>query len=205
MSEPARSAPRTTAALAARHRDTQAALGRVRDTIAQLRREKTRVSVAAVARRAGVSRTFLYTNPDAKAAVAKAIRQAGDQHRRLIVETDNSRELTWRERALNAEDALKAAHAEILTQRSRIGGLLGRIRDLGAEWTQDDVDRITTENTTLKERVRQLSAENRTLDERLRAARSNLRFQDRRIADLEARLTEPANPNASEGKSPPFG
>jgi hypothetical protein len=53
---------------------------------------------------------------------------------------------------------------------------------------------ITTENATLKRRVRQLSTDNRTLDERLTAARSNLRFQDRRIADLEARLTEPANP-----------
>ena len=193
MSEPARSAPRTAAALAARHRDTQAALGRVRDTIARLRREKTPVSVAAVARRAGVSRTFLYTNPDAKTAVAEAIREAGDQHRRLLVEADDSREATWRERALNAEDALKAAHAEILAQRTRIGELLGRIRDLEAEWTQDDVQRITTENTTLKQRVRQLTTDNRTLDERLKAARSNLRFQDRRIADLEARLTESAS------------
>ena len=150
MSEPARSAPRTAAALAARHRDTQAALGRVRDTIARLRREKTPVSVAAVARRAGVSRTFLYTNPDAKTAVAKAIREAGDQRSRLLAEADDSREASWRERALNAEDALKAAHAEILAQRNRIGELLGRIRDLEAEWTQDAVERITTENTTLK-------------------------------------------------------
>ena len=62
MSEPARSAPRTAAALAARRRDTQAALGRVHDAIARLRREKTPISVAAVARRAGVSRTFVYTN-----------------------------------------------------------------------------------------------------------------------------------------------
>ena len=138
-----------------------------------------------------MSRTFLYTNPDAKTAVADAIRQASDQRRRLVVETDNSRELTWCERALNAEDALKAAHTEILAQRNRIGELLGRIRDLEAEWTQDAVERITTENTTLKERVRQLSADNRTLDERLQAARSNLRFQDRRIADLEARVADP--------------
>ena len=194
MSEPDRSTPRTAAALAARHRNTQAALGRVRDTIARLRREKASVSVAAVARRAGVSRTFLYTNPDAKTAVAEAIRQAGDQHHRLVVETDNSRELTWRERALNAEDALKAAHAEILAQRTRIGELLGRIRDLDAEWTRDAVHRITAESATLKQRVRQLSTENRTLDERLKAARSNLRFQDRRIADLEVRLTESPKP-----------
>lgn len=194
MSEPARSAPRTAAALAARHRDSQAALDRVRDSIARLRRERTPVSVAAVARRAGVSRTFLYTNLDAKTAVAEAIRQTGNQRSRLLAEAEDSSEATWRERALNAEDGLKAAHAEILAQRTRIGELLGRIRDLEAEWTQDDIARITTENTTLKARVRQLSVDNRALDERLKAARSNLRFQDRRIADLEARLTEPANP-----------
>jgi hypothetical protein len=51
------------------------------------------------------------------------------------------------ERALNAEDALKAAHHEITVQR------------------------ITTENTTLKQRVRTLTAGNRTLEEKLKAAR----------------------------------
>jgi uncharacterized protein YukE len=192
MSEPTRSEPRTAAALAARHRDTQAALDRVHDAIARLRREKTPVSVAAVARRAGVSRTFLYTNPDAKTAVAKAIRESGDQRGRLLAQADDTREATWRERALNAEDALKAAHAEIVAQRSRIGELLGRIRDLEADWTRDGVQGITSENATLKQRVRQLATGNRTLDERLKAARSNLRFQDRRIADLEARLTDHA-------------
>ncbi|MER7057026.1 MULTISPECIES: hypothetical protein [unclassified Streptomyces] len=63
-----------------------------------------------------------------------------------------------------------------------------------AEWTQEAIHRITTENTTLKQRARQLTTGNRTLDERLKAARSNLRFQDRRVADLEARLTEPGSP-----------
>jgi chromosome segregation ATPase len=201
MIEPACPAPRTAAALAARHRATQAALGRVCDTIARLRREKTPVSVAAVARRADVSRTFLYTNPDAKTAVAQAIREAGDQRSRLLADADDSREAIWRERALNAEDALKAAHAEIRVQRARIGELLGRIRDLEAEWTQDAVQRITSENATLKQRVRQLTTDNRTLDERLKAARSNLRFQDRRIAELEVRLTESADPIASTFRS----
>jgi hypothetical protein len=65
MIEPIRSAPRTAAALAARRRDTESALGPVHDTIARLRREKTPVSVAAVARRADVSRTFLYTSVEA--------------------------------------------------------------------------------------------------------------------------------------------
>ena len=152
-----------------------------------------RRSTTASRRRAGVSRTFLYTNADAKTAVTDAIREAGDQRRRLLTEADDSREATWRERALNAEDALKAAHAEIGAQRSRIGELLGRIRDLEAEWTQDSIQHITTENATLKQRVRQLTVDNCTLDERLKAARSNLRFQDRRIADLEAQLLHPGD------------
>ena len=138
-----------------------------------------------------VSRTFIYTNADAKTAVSKAIRETSDHRRKVLAEAD-AREAGWRERALNAEDALKVANAEVLTQRTRLGELLGRIRDLEAEWTQDAVQRMTVENATLKQRVRQLSTENRTLDERLKAARSNLRFQDRRIADLEARLADPA-------------
>lgn len=88
-------------------------------------------------------------------------------------------------------EALKAANGEILNQRNRIGELLGRIRDIEAQWTQDAIQRVTSENTTLKQRLQQLTADNRALDERLQAARSNLRFQDRRIADLEAQLAPP--------------
>ena len=184
--------PRTAAALAARRRDTQAALDRVHQAITRLRRDNTPATVAAIARRADVSRTFLYTNCDAKTAVIEAIRETAAQRNRRQDEQNNAGEATWRERALNAEHALKTANHEIMTQRTRIGELLGRIRDLEAEWTQDAIHRVTTENTTLKQRVRQLTADNRTLDERLRAARSNLRFQDRRIADLEARLADPS-------------
>ncbi|MEU9413494.1 hypothetical protein AB0E08_48480 [Streptomyces sp. NPDC048281] len=118
--------------------------------------------------------------------------ESGDRRSGILVEQDDEREATWRERALNAEDALKAAHAEILTQRTRIGELLGQIRDLEAEWTEEAIQRITTENTALKQRVRQLTADNRTFDERLKAARSNLLFQDRRVADLEAQLEPPS-------------
>ncbi|KQX59550.1 MULTISPECIES: DUF6262 family protein [unclassified Streptomyces] len=182
--------PRTAAALAARRRKTETALQRVHEAIARLRREKAQISVAAVARRADVSRTFLYDNPEARTAIASAMVEAGERLSRTLTEQDDEREATWRERALNAEDALKAAQAEILTQRTRIGELIGEVRDLQAEWTEEAIQRITTENTTLKQRVRQLTADNRTLDERLKAARSNLRFQDRRLADLEARLAD---------------
>ena len=182
--------PRTVAANAARHRNTQASLHRVNEAITRMRRDKAPISVAAVARRANVSRTFLYTNADARSLlVSPADVPAGAER---DVGRDDPREATWRERALNAEDALKTAHAEIGNQRGRIGELMGQVRDLQAEWTQDAIQRVTTENTTLKQRLRQQTQDNRVLDERLTAARSTLRFQDRRLADLEAQLTDPA-------------
>lgn len=191
MNTPTAHKPRTAAALESRRRSAQAAVERVHDTISRLHREKTPVSVAAVARRADVSRTFLYDNPEARAAVAAAIAEAGQRRGQALTDQDHQHEATWQERALNAEDALKAANTEILNQRTRIGELLGQIRDLEAEWTDEAIQRITTENTTLKQRLRQLTTDNRTLEERLKAARSNLRFQDRRIADLEAKLADP--------------
>ena len=181
---------RTAAAVAVRRRSTQAALARIRDVLARMRREKTPVTVAAVSRRAGVSRTFLYSNPQARALLADVTADIRARTAQDLAVRDAGQEAVWRERALNAEDALKTAHAEIVRQRERIGELLGQVRDLEADWTQDAIQRVTTENTTLKQRVRQLTADNRTLDERLKAARSNLRFQDRRVADLEARLLD---------------
>jgi hypothetical protein len=181
----------TAAAVAARRNNTQAALARVRDALARMRREKTPVTVAAVSRRAAVSRTFLYSNPQARAVLADTTTDARTRTAQDQADLDAGQEATWRERALNAEDALKAAHAEIVRQRERIGELLGQVRDLEAEWTQEAIQRVTTENTTLKQRVRHLTADTRALDERLKAARSNLRFQDRRVADLEAQLLDP--------------
>jgi chaperonin cofactor prefoldin len=95
--------------------------------------------------------------------------------------------------ALRAEAALAARRRTTgaAIQRTRIGALLGQVRDLQAEWTQEAVQRITTENATIKQRVRTLTADNRTLDEKLKAAQSNLRFHDKRIADLEAQLAPP--------------
>jgi hypothetical protein len=191
MSGTPASGPRTAAAADARRRSAQAAIERVHDALRQARREKAQPSVAAIARRAGVSRSFIYANPEARTIVAAALAEAGERRVQLIAGQDDGREATWRERALNAEDGLKAAHAEILAQRARIGELFGQARDLEAEWTKEAIARITTENTTLKQRVRQLTTDNRTLEERLQAARSNNRFADRRIAQLEAEIASP--------------
>jgi len=184
---------RTDAAIAARRHRSQAAVQRVHDALAGLRRDNTKLTVALVARRADVSRTFVYDNPQARAAVAAALAAASERHGQLNLAQSTAQEAVWRERALNAEEGLKTARTEIVRQRTRIGELLGQIRDLQAEWDDETIARITTENCRLKQLVQQLTSDNRTLEERLTAARSTLRFQDRRIADLETRIADPAS------------
>ena len=182
--------PRTAAANAARRAATDARVQRVREAISQLRRARTPITYPAVGLRAAVSRTFLYENPDARALVTDAAAAGGRQRARAAASADVQQQASWRERALNAEAALKTAHAEIRTQRKRIAALMGQARDAEAGGTAATVQRLTSENTTLKQRHRQLAGENRTLQERLEAARSNVRFADRRIAQLEAQLLD---------------
>lgn len=88
------------------------------------------------ARRAGVSRTFLYENADAKALMAAAITAVSSRSRQVQAGKDQQTEASWRERVLNAENALTAAHTEIRTQREKIGLLLGQIRDLESEYAK---------------------------------------------------------------------
>jgi len=111
---------RTSAAIQARRRATEQKLQEVRDAIAELRRQKTPLSYPAIARRAGVSRTFLYENPSARTLTSQAITSIASQRIQAVDEAAAGQEASWRERALNAEDALKAAHAEIRAQRARI-------------------------------------------------------------------------------------
>jgi hypothetical protein len=186
-----RCSSRTAAATAARQERTAAALQRVHDAVARMRREKTPITAAGVARRAGVSRTFLYENPDARTAISTTRTAAATDRAATDAQHEAEIEATWRERALNAEAMLKKAHEEIVKQRNHIGDLMGQLRDLETEWAEDSIVRITTENTTLKQQVLQLNHDNQTLDDRLKAARSNVRFQDRRIAELELQLLDP--------------
>jgi len=180
----------TASALAARRERTEAALKRVRECVERMVKTKSPITVAAVARTAEVSRTFLYEHPEARQLVdAAAATAAGRRIEGRRAEAE-ALEASWRERALNSEDALKAAHAEILRQRERIGELLGQVRDLQTGWSEEDLARIMSENVVLKRTVRDLDAEKRALADKLAAARTNNRFADKRCADLEARIVE---------------
>jgi hypothetical protein len=151
-----------------------------------MRSEQAPVTASEIARRANVSRTFLYQNPQARALVAQASGQAADSAARVVAGgRAGGADATWRERALNAEAGLRAAYEEIRLQREHIALLLGKIRDLENHLPGDDARRAVSENAALRQHVHQLTAENKELADRLRSARDNNRFQDKRIADLE--------------------
>jgi hypothetical protein len=99
------------------------------------------VTYPLVAYRAGVSRTFLYENAEARALMTAATSRG----RRRSAGHGRDEDASWRERALNAEEALKAAHAEIRTQRERIGLLLGQIRDLESDYAEDAIQQVAAE------------------------------------------------------------
>jgi hypothetical protein len=180
----------TRAAIDARRQQTQDKLNQVEKAIGQLRRERGRLTVRAIAERAGVSATFLYENTNARDLVKSAVENSRSRHDRLGQDQHDRIEASWRERALNAEAELNRTQKEVFAQRQRIGELMGQLRDFDQMVPGESVQQLVTENTTLKHRVHQLTQEHRKLQERLEGARSNLRFADKRIAALEAELLE---------------
>jgi chromosome segregation ATPase len=188
--------PRTAAAIEARRTASDQMLQRIRHALRQMRREHARITVAAVARRAAVSRTFLYQNAQAHALVTAAAAEAGSAAQGST--RPDPAEASWRQRALNAEDELKRAYAEIAAQRGQIGELHGRIRDLEQDLPADGIQRILTENHELRTKLRQAAADQRRLEERLAGARDNNRFLDKRVAQLEGQLAGHLTPHACQ-------
>ncbi|MFE7392793.1 DUF6262 family protein [Streptomyces sp. NPDC057582] len=103
----------TAAAIAARRRQTQDKLTRVEKAIRQLRRERGRLTVRAVAERAKVSATFLYENTDARSLVQHAVADHCNRHDHEAQQEHERIEASWRERTLNAEEELSRAQKEI--------------------------------------------------------------------------------------------
>jgi hypothetical protein len=173
----------TRAAIAARRKQTQDKLAKVEKAICQLRRERGRLTIRAIAERAGVSATFLYENTDARTLVKSAVTDSHSRHDRLGQEQHDRIEATWRERALNAEAELTRTQKEVFTQRKRIGEIMGQLSDFDQMVPGESVQQLSTENTTLKHRVQHLTREHRSskalapTSASRRSARLNWRFR----------------------------
>ncbi|MFI6731191.1 DUF6262 family protein [Streptomyces sp. R-74717] len=122
-------APRTAQALQARRERTDFMLKRI-EALESMLKSRTQITVAAVARRADVSRTFLYEHAEARILINKAVAKAAGRRIEGRRAEQEALEASWQERALNAEEGLKAAQDEVLAQRRQLGELLGQVRDL---------------------------------------------------------------------------
>lgn len=175
---------RTSAAMEVRRRQGNEKLTRVKKALASLP-DGEAVSVAAVARAAGVSRSFLYQNDEAQRLVSGHERR-GIRRRPAPMGQDAA----WKQRALNAESHISQLVDEINLQRARIGELIGQVRDLQSDLPADGVQRLSEENRALRQENAQLVRDNRRANERLAASRDNNRFLDKRVADFEAEILE---------------
>jgi len=187
-------AGRTAAAITARRERTTVMLTRVEQALSQIRREGGQVTVRRVALRAQVSATFLYENRRARSLTADARHAATDRREHAAVDHADQQESAWRERALNAEDALHHCHTEVLSQRHRIAELAGHLRDVQESDSGGSTTRLIAENSALQQQLRQLTHEHTSLRDRLDAARTTNRFLDRQLADVEAQLAEQHRP-----------
>ncbi|MHA5054857.1 hypothetical protein [Streptomyces sp. SD15] len=79
------------------------------------------MSIPGIAARAGVSVTFCYENPQARALVQGAVADARRRRDAGARQEHDRIEASWRERALNAEDALTRTQQALFAQRKQTG------------------------------------------------------------------------------------
>lgn len=162
--------------------DKLAAVGKV---VRQLGRTGVPITVSAVHRLAGVSRSFAYENEEARALIVAAqVRSQAVVSGRVETLTAQQ-EASWRERALNAEDHARDLRQEVATQRRLVSELTGRLREPDGTWIERDRDRLREANELLLSERNSLLKERNELQRRLGGARANVsRLNAQRVDEL---------------------
>jgi len=159
-----------------------AAVGKAVKALGRTGAPVTRVGVAQLA---GVSRSFTYENDAANSIIAEAQTRAQAHAEGHIEKSTAQDEASWRERALNADDEIRALRRELGTQRRTVGDLFGQLREPDGTWIEHDRNRLRQENDHLLSERNQLLRERNELQQRLDGARANiLRLHERRVQEL---------------------
>lgn len=177
--------PKPEQAIAARRHAAERKAAAVAKAVKTLARTGAPITCAGVARLAGVSRSFIYENDQARAILTAA--QARTQARTAgsIPAATAQQEASWRERALNAEQHARDLQRELTAQRRLAAGLLGQLRQPDGTWLADERDRLHADNEHLLAERNQLARERGDLRRKLEAARANLaRLTEHRVAEL---------------------
>ncbi len=139
----------------------------------------------AIARLAGVSRSFTYENAHARAVVDAAQNRSRNEAHHQISARSTQQDASWRERALNAEDRLVTVKRDLLQQRQLVGDALAQLRDPDGTWLTEERGLLRHENEALLAERNQLIANQNHLQRQLDAARTNATHLKRRLAERE--------------------
>jgi hypothetical protein len=177
--------PQPDRAIQARRRDAAAKAKTVENAVKTLGRTGLPITRAAVARLAGVSRSFTYENDAARTIIteAQARSQAKAEARTAMITSQE--EASWRERALNAEDQIRALRRDLDAERRLIADLIGQLREPDGTWIEHDRNRLRAENQQLLAERNQLLRERNALQRKLDGARANIsRINQRQVTQL---------------------
>jgi D-mannonate dehydratase len=166
--------PPPSQAIAARQREADAKLAAVRNAIKTLARIGAPVTRAGIAALAGVSRSFTYQNDTANTLITTAQQRSHTRQINLVDAMTAQQEVSWRERALNAEEQIRSLNRELGRQRQLVADLLGQLRDPDGTWLEHDRARLRDENQRLLHERNQLVAAQYELQRKLDGARANV-------------------------------
>jgi small-conductance mechanosensitive channel len=164
--------PRPERAIKARRADSEAKVQAVERAIRALARAGLPITVSAVATHAQVSRSFVYDNPDAAKVFMAASTRSKAKARAHRDEAMDAETAPWRERALNAEDALRLARSQLVEARREVADLLGQLRDPDGTWLREDRERLLRERETLTKERNELRQSLRRAETQRDSARS---------------------------------
>jgi hypothetical protein len=172
-------------AIKARRADVAAKVARVESAIHRIVRNGGALRRTHIAALADVSRTFLYENDEARAAVDAALARTETRRSAEVHEQSAEQESSWRERALNSEQALKMSRQKAIEQAQLVSELLGQLRDPDGTWAREELAELRAQNERLRADNANLRRTNQDLERTLEAARSNVRrLQSTRVDQM---------------------
>lgn len=167
----------------ARRCDSLAKRRRAADAVETLEMTGEAVSFPAVARRAGVSVSLLYADPELASRIATARdrqRQAGRQRAWQLPARSLVTEQSLRADLANTKEQARRLHDEVTVLRDRLAHNLGADADLArgraviplVDQLEERAARLEADNNRLRQRVTHLEAEAHELADTLDAARA---------------------------------
>jgi hypothetical protein len=130
------------------------------------------LSIAALARKANVSRRFIYDHPELRAQAERAAAQAADHHGRTGTTSSQVTTASLRADLANAKAANHRLSTELAALRRRLGQQLGHDVLADLDWPTIEASTTTTERLTqLEQSLFQATEELATRTQELEAAR----------------------------------